>query len=107
MYFAKRNGIKHRIAHSHSSDSSPGLRGNVVNTLSKTMKYMSNHYLGCSESAIDWLYGKNSKIKKEGNYRIIKNAIELEKYSIKKETRRTYKEKLGIQNNFIIGHIGR
>src|SRR5699024_1853026 len=61
MFFAKRHGVKYRISHSHSASSTKNLRGVVVNSLAKLMKYQSNFYFACSKSAAKWLYGNDSK----------------------------------------------
>ncbi len=107
MFFAKLNGIPYRIAHSHNDNTPPGLKGNIVNILIKPMKYLSNYYFACSQPAIYWLYGKNSKITKSGKVKIIKNAIDLKKYKFNPDVRKEYRKKLNLEDKFVIGHIGR
>ncbi|MEI3598488.1 MULTISPECIES: glycosyltransferase family 1 protein [unclassified Oceanobacillus] len=107
MYYAKKNGIKYRIAHAHSNRSKPGLRGILVNNLAKSMKSMSNYYFGCSQSAIEWLYGKNSRVVKNGKAKIIKNGIDVDKLKFNLKVRDEYRKNYNIEDRFVIGHIGR
>lgn len=107
LYFAKRNGVKYRISHSHNDRMPPGIRGAFVNTLIKPMKFMANYYFACSEPAIEWLYGKNSRMVKNDEVKIIKNAIDLEKFMFDKKIRHEYRMHLNLENKFVIGHIGR
>ncbi|MCM2590890.1 glycosyltransferase family 1 protein [Rossellomorea marisflavi] len=93
------------IAHSHST----GSRGNrieqmVKNTLQIPIRYCSDFYFACSEEAGKWLFGKNV-VNKE-NYRLIKNAIDINKYLPNATVRDNFRNKYKIEDRFVIGHVG-
>jgi glycosyltransferase involved in cell wall biosynthesis len=106
LFEAWRAGVPVRIAHSHST----AAKGEGVRT---TMKYMlrpfakifPTHYCACAEYAGRWLFG--DKFFDSGKVRVIKNAIDLERFSFKPQVRTQMREKLGIENKFVVGHVGR
>ena len=62
-------------------------------------------YLGCSESAAQYLFPKS--IVKSHNYKVVTNGINLDKYVFNKEIRKEYREKNGLSDKFVVGHVGR
>ena len=44
---------------------------------------------------------------KTGNYEVIPNGIELDKYAYNSVVRKAIRKKLGVENKFVIGHVGR
>jgi len=113
LYAAKRSGIKIRIAHSHSSgrDSS----GNYIKRLIKDFAYMlsksfvrflASDYFACSIQAGITLFGNKGIHSKR--FRIIKNAIEAEKYRYNINQRCQIREENGVTEDAIIfGSVGR
>ena len=105
LKIANKYGLK-TICHSHSTSS----RGNCIEKLVKdTMQFpiknIANYLFACSNNAGEWLYGKKSIEKK--NYRVIKNAIDIEKYKFDEVKRRNIRNELQInQDKFVIGHVG-
>lgn len=73
----------------------------IKNMLKPLAKLFPTHISANSQYAADWLYGKNSGAK------IIYNALDLDKYSFKEGLRAEKRKELNIENNFVIGHIGR
>lgn len=65
---------------------------------------IATDFIACSEAAAQWLYG--DKIPKE-KIKIIPYAIELEQYKYNVNIRKSYREALGINDEFVIGHVGR
>lgn len=64
---------------------------------------LATDFLACSSDAADWLFGNQipqSKIK------IIKNAIDVDKFIFNKDIRKKIREQLNVENNFVVGHIG-
>ena len=59
----------------------------------------------CSEEAGKWLFGKNICYKK--NFKVIQNAINLEEFNYSLDLRSKYRSELGIEDKFVIGHVGR
>lgn len=104
---AKKYDIPVRIAHSHnigfqSKNKIQILIGNLCKPLLR--KYATD-YFACSEIAGKWLFGK--KVVEKGKVKIIHNAVDLDKYKFNEEKRNELREKLNIQDKFVVGHVGR
>ncbi|NRG47241.1 glycosyltransferase [Bacillus sp. CRN 9] len=102
MIPAKLAGVKNIIVHSHSSSSS---QQNIHKLFRPILKYMATNYFACSESASKWMFDK--KILNSGKLLIIKNAIDLSKFTYNEKIRDDIRERYGIDSKFVIGHIGR
>lgn len=101
---AKRFGVK-TIIHSHSTANGKGLRSLVKNLLQLPLRFQADYLFACSKGAGEWLFGKKS-IKKQ-NYITFPNAIPIEKFRFNHEIRKKIRQELGIDNYFVIGHVGR
>lgn len=104
LKIAKKYGLV-TIAHSHSTAS----RGNVLEKKIKdimqiSIKYYADYMFACSEAAGKWLFGKDVTLK--ANYKYFNNAICIEKYRFDNFTRAQMRAELGIQDKFVIGHVG-
>lgn len=104
-------GIPIIIVHAHNimvGVKDPELREKAIEMHEEQKKlfmpHHATHFLACSQLAADWLYG--SQIPKE-QIRILKNAIDIDKYAYNPGIREEYREKLGLKNSFVIGHVGR
>lgn len=97
LFFAKLKGIDVRIAHSH-------------NTKCKNMKMhkflyplfnkVYTHGFACSSLAGKWLF-------KNKDFYVIPNGFRIERFYYNAEYRNEIRRKLGLEDKFIIGHIGR
>lgn len=106
LFEAWRAGVPVRIAHSHSTAvKSEGTRTTIKYMLRPFSKLFPTDYCACSEYAGRWLFG--DKFFDSGKVRVIKNAIDLERFSFKPQVRTQMREKLGIENKFVVGHVGR
>lgn len=107
LKLAKECGVPIRISHSHSTQhlTQNKLKFIINEYARKRINKYANYLFACSELAGRWLYG--DKKVENGEVKIINNAINLDKfeYSIKK--REEIRRELGIENEFIIGHVGR
>ena len=89
------------ILHSHNSLSNAGTIGKVLHTINR--KYYASKVirLACGEEAGKWMYG-------DLDYKVVSNAIPLERYRYSEAYREEIRKRHGIQNNTkVIGHIGR
>ena len=102
---AKRAEVPVIAAHSHNS-STPGLVRNVLHRANKGMipRY-ANLYLACSGAAGQWLFSE--KIRKGERYHLVKNALELDRFLFREEQRNAVRRELGLEDKFVIGHVGR
>ncbi|MCI9297393.1 MAG: glycosyltransferase family 1 protein [Lachnospiraceae bacterium] len=65
---------------------------------------LATDFWACSQFAADWLFGPQIPREK---IRILKNAIELERYRFNAEKRSHIRNKLGIENALVLGTAGR
>ena len=103
---ARKYGIKHIIAHSHTTKYSD-IKLNAIRNrmLCLPLKYNTDIYLACSKAAGEFLYGK--KYVQSGKVKVIKNAIDCEKFRYKEEVRREKRKEFNVEDKFVVGHIGR
>lgn len=107
-YIAKKAGIKCVILHSHNADI--GNKQKTIKILGHNIcKYLFERYadefLACSDLAAKWLYTK--RILNSDKVKIINNAIDSKKFIFNKQERYNFRKELGINDKFVIGHIGR
>lgn len=99
---AKRVGIKTRIAHSHAA--SPGSILKLPLSLVGRMLGRSaiTHFFACSTKAANWAFGHygDSAI-------IVRNGIDTDRFVFSEENRAEYRRQLKLNNELVIGHIGR
>lgn len=106
LFAAYLAGAKVRILHNHTTDNpAEGIRTIAKRILRPFARLFANQYWACSKLAAEWMYGKNAVT--NGKVTIINNAIDLEKFKFNKEKREKLRKKLGIENCFVIGHVGR
>lgn len=97
---AKLNNIPIRIAHSHTSKLDRDLKFPIKYLAKLIVPYVANHYFSCGEVAGKFLYGNRK-------FKIIRNAIDLEKYKFNNKVREKKRKELKLNNEFVIGHVGR
>lgn len=98
LYIAKKNKISTRISHSHLAANRKNIREKLLSWL--TCKYATN-YWACGYEAGKFLYGNRK-------FKVIKNAIDLNKYKFNALIRKKERNKLKINDETtVIGHVGR
>ncbi|MGI6710760.1 MAG: glycosyltransferase family 1 protein [Bacilli bacterium] len=107
LRIAKKHKVKVRIAHSHNTRH---LTNNILkwflNEIARFLiRFYATDYVACSSPAGKWMFGKR-KIKK-GEVKIFPNAIDYEKFVFNEDKRKEIREKYNIEDEFVIGHIGR
>lgn len=107
LYAAKKVGVPVRIAHSHSTSNPREWKKNLIkNALRPFSKVWATDYFACSELAGRYLFG--NKAFDKGEVKIIRNAIDVEKFKFDPEARKKLRKEIGIaDDDFVIGHIGR
>ncbi len=97
---AKMFGTKNIIQHAHGTKwSDKKLNGWRNYLMLHTVWPLITHKLACSEFAGKFWYGKN--------YTVINNGIDLEKFKYNPNVRTLKRKELGLEDNFVIGHVGR
>ena len=94
---AKKHGVPVRIAHSHAY----GTRFVVRDYYRVRLPGVSTQLLACGKQAGDWMF-------RGAAYRVIPNAIDVDRYIYDPLKRREIRASLGIPAGaFVLGHIGR
>jgi len=101
---AKKHGVK-TIIHSHSTSNGTGAAAMAKNALQYPLKKQADILMACSTEAGRWLYGE--KAMKSDKYVFLPNAVDLERFSFKEESRSQLRKKLGLEGRFVVGHVGR
>lgn len=99
------NGIEKIIVHSHCTGVE-NLKHKIIKKLyeRKLLKYPTD-YFACSFDAADFKFPK--KIICEKKYKVIKNGINLEKFSFDINARQEYRKNFNIEDDFVIINVGR
>jgi glycosyltransferase EpsF len=106
LYAAKRAGVPVRIAHSHSTAGRGETARNIMKyTLRPFSRVFPTHLFACSEYAGRWLFG--NKVFDSGRVTVIRNAIDTSKFRFNPVTRERVRRELGIEDKFVVGHVGR
>lgn len=103
---AKRAGIPVRVLHNHSTwGRHEPFRNLVKFFLRPFARRYATDYAACSQRAAEWMYGKRKV--KAGKVTVFNNAIDLNRFAFRPETRARIREENGWEEDFIVGHIGR
>ena len=103
---AKRNGIKVRIAHSHTTKYSEKKSNALRNwLLCLPINYNATSYFACSTDAGITLFGKRI-VNKQKLY-VVNNAIDCSKYIYSEKSRDAIRREFDLADDFVVGHVGR
>lgn len=108
---AKEAGIRKVIVHSHSSfidepdDAKRALQLQRHEEVKRAFTPdLATDFWACSWKAADWLFGPQIS---RDQIRIMKNAIEIEKYQFDSRKRERVREELGVGDAMVLGTTGR
>lgn len=93
------------IVHSHSASNGKGVQAIIKFFLQYPIRYQADYMLACSEKAGKWLFG--NKATKSKKYKVVRNAVDIERFHYDEKIREDTRRNLGIDNNYVIGHVGR
>ena len=97
---AKKNGVRFTIAHAHSASQDKNLKYLIKVLAKKNIKKYSDKMFACGEEAGRWMFETD-------NFEVLNNAIDTDLYTYNKEKADKVKKKFGIENKFVVGHVGR
>lgn len=100
---AKRQEVPTIIVHAHNYSNVFDAKSIFRFYWKHAMRPYVTHMFTCSQVAANWLFGK--KLAK--NSIMMNNAIDSKNFSFDKDKSINMKKKLGIENKFVIGHVGR
>jgi glycosyltransferase involved in cell wall biosynthesis len=106
LKIATMANVPTRVIHSHSSKPERGSIHKILHMINqrKIKKYATN-YFACSDVAAKWLYGDHLCNKLD--IQLINNSIDARRFSFNSEVRESVRKELGINDKFMIGHVGR
>lgn len=105
LFAATLGGAKVLAQRSSNSDSGSFLSRKLHNMFKWLPKLIPTVKLAPSTEAAEYTFGKNCV--KKGEVFILKNAIPIENFTFNVERRNKVRKELGIQNKFVVGHVGR
>ena len=108
LYYARKYGIKVRIAHSHNTQFQT--KNPLVKFIGRLLMYpacyVANYYMACSRTAAKWMFD-NFVGSRQPVY-ILKNGVLLDEYLYNEEIRKVIRRELSIsEDEVVIGNIGR
>jgi len=99
---ASKKKSPHRIVHAHATKGSDIVWRRPRNwILTRFIKVVANKHVACSNMAAKFLFGKKN------NAFILNNAIDTERFQFNAEMRDRIRLEHGLENNLVIGHVGR
>ncbi len=101
---AKKQGIPVRIAHARSAGFGRGIKGAIKKLLCYPLRFSVTHKLAVSKLAGQSRFGKHDM--KKGNVKVIPNGIDTKHFKYDETIRNHTREKLGLGNSLVIGHVG-
>lgn len=98
---SKKAGVACRILHSHNSTTSFGVLCKAAHYFNRLwVNRLVTDKMACGRLAGTWMFGDKP-------YKIIHNAIDINKYAYNEETRIRIRKELKLENQFVIGCVGR
>ena len=105
LWEAKKSGCI-TIAHSHNTTNGYGRSARIKDVLQFPVRHIADYCLGCSEEANEWMFGKSRSNSKTCT--VLRNGIEVGKYTFREEYRVSLRRELGYQDtDIVIGNVGR
>lgn len=100
LKYAKKNGVPFTIAHSHNASQEKNLKYIIKILYKRKIPRYADELFACSKEAGKWMFNTDDFI-------ILNNAIDSKKYIYNEKKSKDMKEILGLQNKFVVGHVGR
>ena len=97
---AKTANIPVRIAHSHNTSIDKDFKYLLKQYFRSKITSVATDYCACGQEAGKFLFG-------DEKFSFIPNAIEVDKFLYNEKIRAEKRQELDIQNQFVVGHIGR
>ena len=97
---AKECGVPVRIAHAHSNSAVKNLKYPIKSFYKKKISKYATQLFACSKQAGKWMFCGSP-------FTVITNAIDVQSFQFSADAAREMRTALNIQNQFVIGHVGR
>lgn len=97
---AKKNGVRFTIAHSHNANQDKNLKYLIKVFEKRKIPKYADKLFACGDEAGRWMFNTD-------NFEVLNNAIDTDLYIYNKEKADKVKKAFGIENKFVVGHVGR
>lgn len=98
---AKFYGVKNIILHSHATRYSEQFFKDIINRLMLLpVRFFVTLRLACAKGAGSFMFGAKP-------HKVVYNGIDLNKFAFNNQARLQMRRALGLDNNFVIAHLGR
>jgi glycosyltransferase involved in cell wall biosynthesis len=101
---AEKFGLPTRIAHAHNTEIIRDYKYPLKMVCKTFLPYAATDYWACGNASGVYYFGKE-RWDKYG--KVIHNAIELDKFGYQESVRIRLRRRYGLENAFVIGHVGR
>ena len=100
-------GVPCRIVHSHNAGdtSRSRIKKAAFEALKPQLEKHATLLLACSHKAASYMF--TDKTVSEGKVQIVKNGIHAERFRYNPAVREQVRQELGLQEQFVVGHVGR
>lgn len=106
LIYAKKYGIARRIIHCHNADNDAGFLKGIIHKVNRDkLSSIATDFWSCSEDASPWFFDES--ILQSKSYRVIVNAINIEKYKNNELIRNEFRRQFGLEEKVVVGHVGR
>ncbi|MDW7670549.1 MAG: glycosyltransferase family 1 protein [Bacillota bacterium] len=103
---SKIGGAEKLIFRSNNTSTGGGRLNQIAHKVFKWMPItLTTHRIAPSTEAAEFMFGR--KCVNSGKATIIKNAIDLNRFQYDSQKRKVMREKYGIDNKLVVGHVGR
>ena len=106
LAIAKKAGAKKCIVRSSNSSDGKSLKARVAHVIGKFL-YMRYIDVMIAPSDLAGKYTFGSRNYNGGNVHILHNGLDLDVYKYSEDARRALREEFGLDNKFVVGHVGR
>lgn len=103
---ARLAGVRTILLHSHASGTDGNhreLKKKLHMASRRFLRWSGTGFVSCSDLAADWMFPNVSKKK----ITIIHNGVDLDKFRFNPEERAAVRRKWGLEEAFVLGHVGR
>lgn len=102
---AKRSGVPVTVAHSRNAGVVKGPKGTATKFFRRNLVNKADYCFACSRLAGEDVFGKEAMDR--GRVKIIHNAIDAGRFTYDSRRRAEVREKLGLREELVLGHVGR
>lgn len=102
---AKQAGIPITIAHARSAGVDKGAKGKLTRWMRRNLSKKADYLFTCSKLAGISVFGEQAV--REERVIFIPNAIDCQLFAYDEEKRKEKRRELGIEDRYVIGHVGR